>query len=141
MPRIRLQLPNKFHFATEIPVRISDLNYGGHVGNDSILCIIHEARVQLLHNLGYTELDVEGLGIIMADATIQYKSQIFYGDALRIEIAIDEFTKYGCTLNYRILSKKSGKEAALAKTTISFYDYRENKVARVPQRFKSRFAD
>lgn len=139
MPRIKLQLPDKFHFSTEIPVRISDVNYGGHVGNDSILTIIHEARVQLFHKYGYTELDVEGLGIIMADATIQYKSPINYGDVLRIDIGLHDFTRYGCTLNYRIFSTKLGKVAALVKTTISFYDYKKSKVANVPEKFKSIF--
>ena len=122
MPRIKLILPDTFHFTTKIPVRISDVNYGGHVGNDSILTIIHEARVEFFHNYGYTELDIEGLGTVLADATIQYKSQIFYGDILQIEIAVNEFTRYGCTLNYRLTSKNTGKEAARAKTTISFFD-------------------
>lgn len=139
MPRIKLTLPERFHFSTDIPVRISDLNYGGHVGNDSILTIIHEARVQFFNKFGYTELDVEELGIIMADATIQYRSQISYGDTLRIEIAVNEFTRYGCTFNYRLTSLNSGKEAALAKTTISFFDYGKNKVANVPEKFRSLF--
>lgn len=141
MPRIKLTLPDTFHFSTEIPVRISDVNYGGHVGNDSILTVIHEARVQFFQNYGYTELNIEGLGIIIADATIQYKSQIFYGDLLRIEIAVGDFTRYGCTLNYRLTSKNTVKEAARAKTTISFFDYKKNKVANVPQKFKSIFSD
>lgn len=139
MPRIKLTLPNTFHFSTDIPIRITDVNYGGHVGNDAILSLIHEARVQLFNKHGYTELDVEGLGIVMVDATIQYKSQIFHGDTLRIEIGVNEFTRYGCTFNYRLTSLKSGKEAALAKTTISFFDYSKNKVANVPEKFRSIF--
>ena len=137
MPRIKLKLPEDFHFSTEVPVRISDVNYGGHLGNDSILTIIHEARVQFFNKYGYTELDVEGLGIIMADATIQYKSQISYGDTLIIEIALSEFTRYGFTFNYRLTSLNTGKEAALARTTISFFDYKKNKPASVPNNFRS----
>jgi acyl-CoA thioester hydrolase len=140
MPRIKLALPDTFHFSTEIPVRIKDVNYAGHVGNDSILTMIHEARVQFFYKYGYTELDVEGLGTILADATIQYKSQIFYTDILQIEVAASDFSRYGCTLNYRLTSKKSGKEVARAKTTISFFDYKENKVASIPQKFKSIFS-
>lgn len=139
MPRIKLKLPEDFHFSTEVPVRISDVNYGGHVGNDSILTIIHEARIQFFNKFGYAELDIEGLGIIMADATIQYRSQISYGDTLIIEIALNEFTRYGCTFNYRLTSLDTGKEAALAKTTISFFDYNKNKPARVPNNFRSLF--
>jgi acyl-CoA thioester hydrolase len=140
MPRIKLTLPETFHFSTDIPIRISDVNYGGHVGNDSIITIIHEARVQLFRKYGYGELNIEGLGIIMLDATIQYKSQIFHGDTMRIDIAVNEFTRSGCTFNYRLTSLNTGKEAALAKTTISFFDYSKNKVAGTPKKFKSLFA-
>ena len=65
MPRIKIKLPEKFIFRTEIPIRITDINYGGHLGNDSLLSIIHEARVRFLKSLGYSESNVEGVGIIM----------------------------------------------------------------------------
>ena len=61
MARIKIELPEIFSFTTTIPIRITDLNYGGHVGNDTILSIIHEARMQFLKNAGYTELDLEGM--------------------------------------------------------------------------------
>ena len=37
MPRIKLELHEILIYSTEIPVRITDINYGGHLGNDSIL--------------------------------------------------------------------------------------------------------
>ena len=77
--RVQLQLPETFSFQTEIPVRITDINYGNHLGNDAILSMMHEARVQFLQSLGYTELDVEGAGMIMADTAIIYKGEGFYG--------------------------------------------------------------
>ena len=40
MNRVSLHLPENFSFSTEIPIRITDVNYGGHVGNDSILSIL-----------------------------------------------------------------------------------------------------
>ena len=72
MPKTKLLLPEHFPFTVEIPVRITDLNYGGHVGNDSILSLIHEIRVQFLRHHGYGELNVAGVGLIMADVTIEF---------------------------------------------------------------------
>ena len=46
MARIKVELPELFTFNTTIPIRITDLNYGNHVGNDTILSMIHEACVQ-----------------------------------------------------------------------------------------------
>ncbi len=56
MERIKIQLPEKFSFSTTIKIRITDLNYGGHVGNDVFLSLIHEARQQFLIAHGYSEL-------------------------------------------------------------------------------------
>ena len=63
------------------------------MGNDAILSIIHEARMQMLHNWGYTELNIEGTGLIMADVMIAYKGEAFYADKLYINIYADEITR------------------------------------------------
>ena len=137
MPRIKIEIPEKFLFKTEISVRISDIiNYGGHLGNDSLLSIIHEARVRFLKHLGYSESDVEGSGIIMNDAAIQYKAESFYGDELLIEVGVIDFSKIGCDIVYRITNSDNKKEIALAKTGIVFFDYENKKVAPLPEKFK-----
>jgi acyl-CoA thioester hydrolase len=60
MPRIRIDLPEKLITTIKIPVRITDINYGNHVGNNSFVEIIHEARMQFLSQFGFTELDIAG---------------------------------------------------------------------------------
>ena len=138
MARIKIEIPEKFIFKTEIPIRITDINYGGHLGNDSLLSIIHEARVRFLKQLGYSESDVEGIGIIMIDAAVQYKSEGFYGDELFVEIAIQDFSAIGCDIVYRLSNKKSANEIAVAKTGIAFFDYSQRKTVRVPEAFKNK---
>ena len=101
MARIQINFPEKNIFATEIKIRITDLNYGGHLGNDTMLSLLHEARVRFLKHFNYSEMDVEGVGIIMADAAIQFKTEAFYGERLKIEIAADEFTRVAFDLFYR----------------------------------------
>src|SRR6476620_11210703 len=98
MSRIRIELPSKFDFTTNIPVRITDLNYGGHVGNDTVLSLIHEARMQFLNHFNYTELDFEGASLIMGDAGIEFKSELFYGDTVTAYIAAPEFSGVGFDL-------------------------------------------
>ena len=139
MPRIKLQLPEEFVFSTEIPVRISDINYGGHLGNDSVLSIIHEARLQFLKHFGYSEMDVEGAGIIMSDSVIIYKSEGFYGDILTVEVTAGEFNNCGCDIFYRITNKKTEKEVVRAKTGIVFFDYKNRSISHIPDKFKKLF--
>jgi len=141
MPRIKIEIPDKFNFRTEIPIRITDINYGGHLGNDSLLSIIHEARLRFLNHLGYSESNVEGSGIIMIDSAIQYKSEGFYGDELLVEIAVNDFTGIGCDFVYRVTNKNSTKEIATAKTGIVFFNYEKRKTAAVPTIFKKKIEE
>jgi acyl-CoA thioesterase FadM len=140
MPRVELELPERFQFVTEIPLRITDINYGGHLGNDALLSLLHEARVQFLRQYGFTEMNVDGRSIIMTDAVLVYGSEGFYGDVARIEIAVSNMQSHGCDFIYRVTNKETGKELARAKTGILFYDYAEKKILQVPKKFKSLFS-
>jgi Predicted thioesterase len=140
MPRVKVDLPDHFDFSTELTVRIGDINYGGHLGNDAVLSLIHEARVQFLNHYNYTELDIEGAGIIMADSVVVYKMEGFHGDTLVVEVAVGEFQNVSCDLLYRMTNKDTGKEIARAKTGIVFYDYRSKKTMSVPAKFREKFA-
>ncbi len=137
MQRIKIDLPEKFLFSTEISVRVYDVNFAGHLSNDSILSMVHEARILFLKNWGYSEIDTEGAGIIMFDAAIQYKSQGYHGDVLLFDVTVDNFIKNGCDFFFKIINKSNGKEIARAKTGIAFFDYKSNKLVAVPQKFKS----
>ncbi len=105
MARIKIDLPESFSFSTSIAVRITDLNYGAHVGNDTVLSFIHEARFRYLQSLGYTELNLEGVGLIMSDAALVFKNEIYYGDELLISIRAVEFSRVGFDLIYKIEKK------------------------------------
>lgn len=135
MPRIKLELPANFPFTTEIAVRITDLNYGGHVGNDSMLSLIHEARVRFLNHHGYDELNMAGVGLIMADVTIEFKNELFYGDMLRASVAASDFSRVGFDLYYR-LEKQSNEKwipVSFARTGMVCYDYKLKKIAAIPK--------
>lgn len=136
MARVKLQLPDTFQYFVDLRVRISDINYGNHLGNDAVLRLIHEARLRFLDRLGYSELDIEGVGLVMADAVIVYRSQAFYADLLTVAVGVDEFNRSGCDIFYRITNKDADREVARAKTGIVFFDYRKNKIARLPEAFK-----
>lgn len=140
MARVKLALPEQFCFKTEIALRISDINYGGHLGNDSVLSLAHEARVQCMKNLGFSEMDCGGAGTIMTDSVIVYKNQGYYGDVVEVKVAVCEFSNLGCDFKYLISNKKTGEELARVKTGIVFYDYSAGKVVEVPDSFKDAFA-
>jgi acyl-CoA thioester hydrolase len=136
VPRLRLDLPEKYQFNTEIPLRVSDINYGGHLGNDAVLALAQEARVRFLRSHGWTEQDVAGVGIIMTDAAVVYRSEAFYGDLLSIDVAVADLQQLGCDFLFRMVNKASGREVARVKTGIVFFDYATRKPSPVPEEFK-----
>ncbi|MFW6370207.1 MAG: acyl-CoA thioesterase [Bacteroidota bacterium] len=138
MARLKIQIPTAIIFETEVTLRITDINYGGHLANDAVLAIVHEARIRFLNSLGFSEKNIEGKGIIMTDAGIIYKSQAYHGDKLKISIAVDEISKLGFDLYYMINNAENGHEIARIKTGITFFDYTTNKIAAMPERFKEK---
>jgi acyl-CoA thioester hydrolase len=136
--RIKLEMPSDYPFRTELTVRITDINYGGHLGNADVLALMHEARVRFLKSYGYSETDVEGYGTIMLDSVVIYKSQAFAGDILQIEVAAGDFSRIGCDIFYRITNKGTGAEVALAKTGVAVFDYAHQKRVSPPDLFVKR---
>lgn len=134
MVRLQLDLPERFIFSTELTIRASDVNYGGHVGNDAILSLMQEARIVLYRQLGFVdEISFEGsVGQIISDALILYKSESFLGDVVVIKIGIADFSKYGFDMLYLIENTATGKEVARGKTGIVCYDYDKRKVSATP---------
>ena len=139
MPRIKLLKPEKKHYSTKIDLRIYDMNYGGHMGNDSVLSIAHEARVRFLSYLGVSEKNFYGSGLLMADSAIIYKKEAFYGEQLNIEITVSDLNKYGFDLFYLIFNI-SKEEIARVKTGLVCYDHNIKKLVRLPEVFYSTFS-
>jgi acyl-CoA thioester hydrolase len=135
MPKLSLEIPAAFHFETAIPVRITDINYGGHLGNDAFLSLIHEARMQFLKIHGLSELEFAGTGLIMRDAGIEFRDELFYGDIVIASVAATEFSKASFEIYYKLEKETDGKRklVALAKTGMIGYDYSKKKIAALPE--------
>jgi len=139
MARIKLEMPQNFVFQTEIPIRINDINYGNHLGNDSILSIIHEARIQFLTYYHCSELDIHGASLIMGDVAIVFRSEGFYGDTLIAKVTPYDFTSLAFDIYYLLISKKTGKTIAESKTSMVCFDYAIHKVVPIPDIFRKNF--
>lgn len=139
MARIHVTLPENLPFSTDIALYLSHMNYGNHLDNAMLLTVVSEARARYLKSMGYSELDVEGKGIIVTDAAVQYKSEGHYGETMRVQMGVAEPGKYGCDFYWRMAEAGSGREVARGKTGIVFFDYSIRKVAQMPDGFRSRF--
>lgn len=139
MARVKLHLPEHTLGSFTVPVRITDINYGNHVGNNAIVEFIHEARVQFLKTHHFTELNAGGIGLIMNELVVEYKNESFYNDQLNISIFCGEITRVSFELYYELSVQRDGTNIiiiAQAKTGMVGYDYEQKKVATIPEILK-----
>jgi acyl-CoA thioester hydrolase len=139
MNRNKIILPTHQLASLCVPVRISDINYGNHVGNDACVSILHEARMQWLHQMQCSELQVCGTSLIMSDLLVEFKNESFYGDKIQVTLFVGEISRVGFELFYQLVVTKNEQEIIIAnaKTTMLCFDYANKKVMSVPEDLKT----
>ena len=137
MPRIKLEPHAIYPFSTELEVRVSDLNYGGHLGYERLLSLAHQARIRLFERLGATELDLGdgATGIVAADLAVTYLAEAFVNDVLVFELKPVEVGLVAFRLAHRVSHKASGRPVALAEIGFVGFDVRRRAPGRLPERF------
>lgn len=133
MPRVVIDLPERVAFSTEIRVRLNDINVANHVGNDRFVTYINEAYTRCVRGTG---LSTETVSMIMADLALVFKAEAHYGDLLEIAVGVGDVTEHGCCFYYRFTKPATGEEVLRAKSGVVFFDYREKRPLRVPERIR-----
>lgn len=127
MARVVIELPMQFPFSTELDVRIQHINRGNHLGNDALITFLNEARVRFLPEQINNTQDSH-IWMINADLAVIYKSEAFYGDILKIDIATGDLHKYGFDLLFRVTEVKTGRDVAHAKMAMLMFDSHARKL-------------
>jgi acyl-CoA thioester hydrolase len=135
MARVKLSPFSSYSFECEIPLRITDMNYGNHLGNDTLLSVLHEARVRYFKSLGQSEMNFFGSGLIMADIALQYKSEAFSHETLKISIRPFDPGITGFDLFYEVNTTEDNRLVALGKTHMVCFNYAEKRMETLPEQF------
>lgn len=135
MPRIKIEEQASYEFTFPVTLYPRDINYGGHLGNDSLLVIIGSARAEMFHSMGFAEGDLgDGkTGIIMSDMVVNYRSEGFIFDKLVIDTHIGEIRSGGFRVFHRVTNK--GKLLALVETGFATFNHSIHRLAHVPEVF------
>lgn len=131
MARVKLEMPPGLLFNISIQVRISDINYGNHLGHDALISILQEARMQWLAKYHYTELEIEDAGLIMADIEVEYKAESFFNDLLDISLFVGDIGATNFDIFYEVKNQDK-KLIAKAKTGMICYNYALKKITKIP---------
>ena len=132
MPRLKLVPRGTYSFTCELTVRTTDLNYGGHLGNDRLLSLVHEARVAFLAAHELSELGFGGVSLIMGDTAEVYQAEAYAGAELTFEVAAGEPSRSGFRIFYRVTRKEDGQTIALVENGMACFDYQVRRVAPLP---------
>ncbi|MCB1907129.1 MAG: thioesterase family protein [Rhodocyclaceae bacterium] len=139
MARVAIELPDDFPFSTRLSLYLSHINYVGHLDNALLLTLVTEARARFFASLGFTEQNVDGVGIVVADAALQYRSEAHHGEIMDVSMTATDFWHKGCDLLWKMEELDSRRLVAQGKTGIVFFDYDERASVPVPAVFRSRF--
>jgi acyl-CoA thioester hydrolase len=135
--RVEFEIRGREVYRATLTVRVNNLNYAGHLGNDAVLTLCHEARVRFLQSLGASELDFHGPGIVITDAMVIYRSEGRLGDQVTVTLYLDDIGGKGFDIYYDLSTRD--REIARVKTGVVFFDYRERKVVDCPAGFLRAF--
>jgi acyl-CoA thioesterase FadM len=120
---------------TRIEVRVGDINYGGHMGNDRALLVFHDARIKYLESLGFEEGNIGGPGIIMRDAHLAFRKEVFLHDLLLVDAGIDEVTTISFNMVYTVRRERDDAVVFTGSTSLVAFDYDIRKPVKVPDAF------
>ncbi|MGB0851421.1 MAG: acyl-CoA thioesterase [Bacteroidia bacterium] len=130
---MKITLPDQWQFKTEIKIRVSDLNYGNHLGNEKFLTYAQEARVEMFAKYGFTELDFGGVSLIQADAALTYKGEGHLGDKVQIEVSAVRSGGSSFNVFYRFFNLTKDRLMAEVRTAIICFDYEKGRPVALPE--------
>lgn len=113
----------KTEFQTTIQVLVQHINYGNHLGHDSLISLLHEARVRLFATKGKDERC-----IILKNLHVEYKGEAFLHDELEFSLSYEQ--KGPCSLEIRYVVKRAEILIAEASSEVVFFDYEKRKIVR-----------
>lgn len=140
MARLKLEFPEQqFCYSTHLTVRVTDINASNHLGNDSMISMISEARARFLFEFGIAETREDGTGIIVTDLATTYRTEAHARDQLLFEVGVMDFNKYGGDIIFRISRPADGSLVAMAKSGFVFLNYQRQQVVAMPAEFSAKF--
>lgn len=133
-------MDHSFTFRTKFQVRIGDINYGGHMGNEKYLLLFHDARIRYLSSLGFSEMNIgENTSLIMSEANIKYKAEIFVDDELNVGVKVAELGAVKFKIEYQVERVSDDKQVATGHTWMVAFDYQQRKVRKIPAEFRAKY--
>lgn len=110
--------------STELRVRYAETDRMGIVYYANYLVWCEVGRVEFMRALGgsYAELEAQGYGLAVAEATVRYLAPARFDDPVRIETSLVSVRSRAVTFDYVISHAETGTRFATAHTALISID-------------------
>lgn len=138
MPRVKVSPPEQFLFNMERRVGLSDVNYARHLDSIALVKMLHEARLQFLASMGFTEGNIYGLGMVVTDLAVEYRAESFANDMLLFDVGVGSLNRYGFDIGIQVTNSVLETIVCNAKMGVVFFDFDRHQITQVPSAFKAK---
>lgn len=117
----------------ELRVRYAETDQMGVVYHANYLVWCEIGRTDLMRQLGtsYAELERNGVGLAVIDASVRYHNAARYDDLIRVRTVLTDVRSRTVTFDYTIEDAVSGLRLASARTTLASLS-KEGKLVALP---------
>lgn len=143
MPRVTLTELAHYEHHYSLTVRATDINYAGHLGNEALLGLVHEARANFLRELGFDTIigkqvsvglvPRSPVGLIIADLVVNFKAEAFAREQIHVESQIGEIGTKSFRLFHRL--SRAGQVIALVEMGLVAFSFPERQPTPLPAEF------
>ena len=125
--------------ATELRVRYAETDRMGIVYYANYLVWCEVGRVEFMRALGgsYAQLEAQGYGLAVAEATVRYLSPARFDDLVRIETSLVGVRSRAVVFDYVITNVDTGTRLATAHTALVSIDA-SGRPTSLPPEFRAR---
>ena len=129
-------------YTTRLNVRVTDINYGGHLSNIALYSFFHEARIRYFFHLGISEGDIgEKVSLTQIEGHVEYKGEAFLGDELTVSVSVDDFSRTRFRVNYQIVRESDSKLIGRGYAVLAGFSYETRRPQRLPASFVEKSKD
>lgn len=125
-----------FTVSADIQVRFRDTDAMGHVNNAVYLSYLEIARLEYWRALTKRR-DWRSLDIVVARSEVDYRYPATVDMDLVVWVRTCELKRSSFVMEYRVEEKGTGRLIAEARTVQACFDYKANKVQRIPDYVRS----
>lgn len=148
MSKLEIQMPSKYSFSVEIPIRFMDVRNAvvnntnvSHMVFDMYFSLANEAFDCFLKNYGFSKTNIDGVNLIIPNTSAVYKSEISTGDLIKIDVTPSNFELKGCDIFLKFTKNNGSIEVADIRLGVLFFDYATHRTVQIPDKFRKSFIE